>query len=166
MSIFKKIISISMIGILSIGLTACSNKGNISSKKYLSVEEIKQAIIKDELLTIQPIIETPATEHSLLEPVKDKIEEGVVIQSSNDNSLQDVIIVKANNKEDAEIVESELETYITYLKNESPFQDGYGGDVNEESAATATLGIKGKYVYLIAAPTLFDIEDKILSFIK
>lgn len=167
MSIFKKIIIATMIGILSISLVGCSKNESNQSKKYLTVQKIKQGIIDDGLLKIQPITETSAIKHEILIPVKDKIEDGVVIQASDESQLQDVIIVKAKTTSGAEIIENELITYQTYLKDESPFQEGIGvTEESENAAATATVGRKENYVYLIAAPTLFSIQDKILSYIE
>ncbi|RDC48959.1 hypothetical protein DVA85_26255, partial [Acinetobacter sp. RIT592] len=108
-------------------LVGCSSKSDI---KDVPVIEIKDAILKNNLLDVDPLNNIPASEFHALSSVKNDINEGFMLSAMINVKLRDVIVIKTDNPE---VVIKSLEKY----KNNSLklFADGYGGEDNMESVS-------------------------------
>lgn len=124
----------------------------------IPTSEIQKVVNTEELLKIQPVGVLEAKESYVFESVKDKIEEGFVIQAMINVKLQDVFVVKTK---DPEAVKKAIEEYKT--NSLRLFADGYGGEENAKAVEESKLEIKGDYVYFIATPNVDEIEEKILE---
>ncbi|GKZ10658.1 lipoprotein [Paraclostridium bifermentans] len=123
-------------------LVGCSSKSDI---KDVPVSEIKDAILKNNLLDVDPLNDIPASEFHALSSVKNDINEGFMLSAMINVKLRDVIVIKTDNPE---VIINALEKY----KNNSLklFADGYGGEDNMESVSNSILKTIGNYVYFIA----------------
>lgn len=123
-------------------LVGCSSKSDI---KDVPVSEIKDAILKNNLLDVDPLNDIPASEFHALSSVKNDINEGFMLSAMINVKLRDVIVIKTDNPE---VIIKALEKY----KNNSLklFADGYGGEDNMESVSNSILKTIGNYVYFIA----------------
>jgi hypothetical protein len=139
-------------------LVGCSSKSDI---KDVPVIEIKDAILKNNLLDVDPLNNIPASEFYALSSVKNDINEGFMLSAMINVKLRDVIVIKTDNPE---VVIKSLEKY----KNNSLklFADGYGGEDNMESVSNSILKTIGNYVYFIATPNAYEIEKVILNTIQ
>jgi hypothetical protein len=139
-------------------LVGCSSKSDI---KDVPVIEIKDAILKNNLLDVDPLNNIPASEFHALSSVKNDINEGFMLSAMINVKLRDVIVIKTDNPE---VVIKSLEKY----KNNSLklFADGYGGEDNMESVSNSILKTIGNYVYFIATPNAYEIEKVILNTIQ
>ncbi|MGL5643135.1 MAG: DUF4358 domain-containing protein, partial [Paraclostridium sp.] len=129
--------------------------------KDVPVSEIKDAILKNNLLDVDPLNDIPASEFHALSSVKNDINEGFMLSAMINVKLRDVIVIKTDNPE---VVIKSLEKY----KNNSLklFADGYGGEDNMESVSNSILKTIGNYVYFIATPNAYEIEKVILNTIQ
>lgn len=142
--------------VLSLGLVGCNSK-----VKDVPIGDIKNTIINEKTLSIQPVLDLDAKNFYGFEKVASDIKEGFVLQAMINVKLQDVFVVKTDN---VEKIKSAIEDYKkNSLRN---FADGYGGEENATAVSNAILKSKGQYVYFIAAPNASDIEAKILEVIK
>lgn len=139
-------------------LVGCSSKESI---KDVPVSEIKDAILKNNVLDVEPLNDIPATEFHALSSVKNDIEEGFMLSAMINVKLRDVIVIKTDN---TQVVLEALEKY----KDNSLklFADGYGGEDNMESVSNSILKTVGNYVYFIATPNADEIEKVILNTIQ
>ena len=139
-------------------IVGCSSKSNV---KDIPVNDIKNAILKNNLLDVDPLNDIPASEFHALSSVKNDIDEGFMLSAMITVKLRDVIVIKTNN---TEVIVEALEKY----KNNSLklFADGYGGEDNIESVSNSILKTVGNYVYFIATPNSDEIEKVILDTIQ
>lgn len=144
--------------ILTFSLVGCSSTPKV---KDVPVSDIKNAIISEKLIDVEPLNDIPAKDAPALSSVKDKIEEGFMLQAMINVKLRDVIVVKTN---DTEAVIKALEDYKE--NSLKLFADGYGGEDNVSSVSNSILKTVGNYVYFIATPNATDIEKTILSLIQ
>ncbi|MGL5641047.1 MAG: DUF4358 domain-containing protein [Paraclostridium sp.] len=144
--------------ILTFSLVGCSSEPKV---KNIPVSEIKNTIISEKLMDVDPLNDIPAQDVPALSSVKDKIEEGFMLGAMINVKLRDVIVVKTD---DPEAITKALEDY----KDNSlkMFADGYGGEDNAESVSNSILKTVGNYVYFIATPNAPDIEKTILNLIQ
>ena len=153
----KKILLVCSL-IFTFALVGCSSEPKV---KDIPVSDIKDAIMSENLIDVEPLNDIDAKEFYGLESVKDKIDEGFMLGAMINVRLRDVIVVKTS---DAESVTKALE----YYKNNSLklFAGGYGGEDNAESVSNSILKTVGNYVYFIATPNASDIEAAILKLIQ
>jgi hypothetical protein len=144
--------------ILTFSLSGCSSE---SKAKDIPVSEIKDAIISQNLIDVNPLNDIPAQDVPALSSVKDKIKEGFMLGAMINVKLRDVIVVKTD---DSEAVIKELNDYKE--NSLKMFADGYGGEDNIESISNSVLKSVGNYVYFIATPNASDIETTILNLIQ
>lgn len=144
--------------ILTFSLVGCSSKPAV---KDVPTSEIKDAIISQKLIDVEPLNDIPAKDAPALASVKDKIEEGFMLQAMINVKLRDVIVVKTN---DTEAVTKALEDYKE--NSLKMFADGYGGEDNVESISKSIIKTVGNYVYFIATPNAPEIEKTILNLIQ
>lgn len=139
-------------------LVGCSSKSDV---KDVPVSEIKDAILKNNLLDVDPLNDIPASEFHALSSVKNDINEGFMLSAMINVKLRDVIVIKTDNPE---VIIKTLEKY----KNNSLklFADGYGGEDNMESVSNSILKTIGNYVYFISTPNADEIENVILNTIQ
>ncbi|MGL4877263.1 DUF4358 domain-containing protein [Paraclostridium dentum] len=139
-------------------LVGCSSKSDI---KDVPVSEIKDAILKYNLLDVEPLNDIPASEFHALSSVKNDINEGFMLSAMINVKLRDIIVIKTDNPE---VIIKTLEKY----KDNSLklFADGYGGEDNMESVSNSILKTIGNYVYFIATPNADEIEKVILNTIQ
>lgn len=144
--------------ILTFSLVGCSSEPKV---KNIPVSEIKNTIISEKLMDVEPLNDIPAQDVPALSSVKDKIEEGFMLCTMINVKLRDVIVVKTD---DPESITKALEDYKE--NSLKMFADGYGGEDNAESVADSILKTVGNYVYFIATPNASDIEKTILNLIQ
>lgn len=144
--------------ILIFSLSGCSSDPKV---KDIPVSEIKDAIISQNLIAVNPLNDIPDQDAPALSSVKDKIEESFMLGAMINVKLRDVIVVKTD---DSEAIIKALEDYKdSSLKM---FADGYGGEDNVECISNSVLKTIGNYVYFIATPNASDIETTILNLIQ
>jgi hypothetical protein len=144
--------------ILTFSLSGCSSE---TKTKDIPVSEIKDTIISQKLIDVNPLNDIPAQDAPALSSVKDKIKEGFMLGTMINVKLRDVIVVKTD---DSETV---MEALNDYKENSlKMFADGYGGEDNIESMSNSILKSVGNYVYFIATPNASDIETTILNLIQ
>lgn len=151
----KKIIaSTLLVGVMALGV-GCS--GGSSDAKTLDVNEMKTKLTEANVLK-NPAMETPATEHWMLEEVKDTIEDGFISQAMINVRLQDVVVVKTT---DTDAVVKAIENYKE--NSLKMFGDGYGGDENITAVADSKLEVVGDVVYFIATENVQEVENALLG---
>lgn len=144
--------------IFTFALVGCSSEPKI---KDIPVNDIKEAILSEKLIDVEPLNDIDAKEFYGLESVKDKIDEGFMLGAMINVKLRDVIVIKTS---DVESVTKAFEDYNT--NSLKMFADGYGGDDNAESVSNSILKSVGNYVYFIATPNASEIETTILKMIQ
>ncbi len=144
--------------ILTFLLVGCSSKSEV---KDIPTNEIKDAILSKKLIDVDPLDDISAKDAYPLDSVKDKIEEGFMLQAMINVKLRNVIVVKTND------TKSVMKALEDYKKNSlKMFADGYGGEDNVESVSKCILKTVGNYVYFIATPNAPEIEKTILNLIQ
>lgn len=144
--------------LFTFALTGCSSEPKV---KDVPVSDIKEAIMSEKLIDVEPLNEMDAKDFYALESVKDKIDEGFMLGAMINVKLRDVVVVKTS---DAEAVTKALEDYKE--NSLKMFADGYGGEDNIESVSNSILKTVGNYVYFIATPNATAIETAILEVIE
>lgn len=139
-------------------LAGCSSNSNI---KDVPVSEIKDAILKNNLLDVEPLNDIPASEFHALSSVKNDMDEGFMLSAMINVKLRNIIVIKTDNNE---VVLKALEKYKS--NSLKLFADGYGGEDNMESVSNSILKTIGNYVYFIATPNADKIEKVILNTIQ
>lgn len=153
----KKLLLIASL-LFTFALVGCSSNQKV---KDVSTNDIKESIISQNLIDVEPLNEIDAKDFYALESVKDKIDEGFMLAAMINVKLRDVIVVKTS---DTQAVAKALEDYKT--NSLRSFADGYGGEDNIESVSNSILKTVGNYVYFIATPNTSDIEKAILKVIE
>ncbi|MCC0694905.1 DUF4358 domain-containing protein [Clostridioides sp. ES-S-0048-02] len=154
----KKILMLFFSIILSFGMVSCSSS---SDYKNVSTSKIEKALKSSDLLIKESKI-FDAKEFNYFNDVEEDITQGFVINSSEKLYLEDIIVIKTD---DVNKIYKTLENYKRDMI-QAPFGEGHGEKNNSEIANSTIVEKAGKYVYLISAENVSQIEDKILSIIK
>lgn len=154
----KKILMLFFSIILSFGMVSCSSS---SDYKNVSTSKIEKALKSSDLLIKESKI-FDAKEFNYFNDVEEDIIQGFVINSSEKLYLEDIIVIKTD---DVNKIYKTLENYKRDMI-QAPFGEGHGEKNNSEIANSTIVEKAGKYVYLISAENVSQIEDKILSIIK
>ncbi|MCC0674029.1 DUF4358 domain-containing protein [Clostridioides sp. ES-S-0005-03] len=154
----KKILMLFFSIILSFGMVSCSSS---SDYKNVSTSKIEKALKSSDLL-IKESKFFDAKEFNYFNDVEEDIIQGFVINSSEKLYLEDIIVIKTD---DVNKIYKTLENYKRDMI-QAPFGEGHGEKNNSEIANSTIVEKAGKYVYLISAENVSQIENKILSIIK
>ena len=147
--------------VLTFSLVGCSSTNEF---KNVSTSDVEKAVLESGLLVENPM-SADVMEFDYFNDVQDSIEEGFVSRAAMIVALEDVVFIKAVDEENAAKVLSTLESYKQDMVMR-PFADGYGKQENATRAANTIVEQKGKYVYLISADKVEDLQKVILDKIQ
>ena len=145
-----------------VAMVGCESKNETEQTiaKDINIKDIEEGLLNSGLFD-EYNESNPAKDHWIFESVKDKIEDGFMIQAMMNVKLEDVFVIKTT---DVDAVEQAI---IDYKENNFRlFADGYGGDENATAVANSKLEKIGDYVYFIATPNASEVESKLLELMK